>query len=97
MPISFKELILAIDKSNNKSAPGVDLISYSVLKNLLRNIYPWLCELLNSILDQGLCPPEWNIYKVALISKPGNSGFRPICTSCCLLKIVERIINERFQ
>lgn len=42
-------------------------------------------------------PLSWNQYFIIFIDKPGNKGYRPIALASCVLKILERIINDRMQ
>ena len=96
-PISTAELKLAIQKSNSKSSPGIDLVSYAIIKNLPEEAISWLVKLFNAIIDRGIFIDEWSVYNVSLIPKPGSTSFRPIAMSCCMAKIVERVINDRLQ
>lgn len=93
--IKMGKLTLAIEKAKEKSAPGLDHISYAILKQLPESALRVLLNIFNEILTQGKVPDAWKSYKVCFIPKPEGKGFRPIAMSCCTLKILERIINDR--
>ena len=73
------------------------MISYSILKYLPYESYKWLAKLFNTILFSGKFIKDWCQYNVCFISKGPNKGYRPIALSNTLLKIMERIINDRLQ
>ena len=88
---------MAIENSKTLSAPGRDLISYEILKHLASISHRWLAKFCNFILENGLFPRNWKKYNICFISKGKNKGYRPIALSTALLKILERVINERLQ
>ena len=45
----------------------------------------------------GIFPESWNEYNICFISKGKDKGYRPIALSNTLLKIMERILNDRLQ
>ena len=69
--IKIDEIQPAIEKFKCKSSPGRDLISYAIIKQLPKSIYPCLCNIFNCLIDNGLTPPEWSQY---------NVGLTPCCT-----------------
>ena len=91
--ISFQEVLLAIKSSKSLSAPGLDGISYSLLKKLPNSALSWLTSFYNYILSSGDYPCSWKFFKVCFIPTGGNKGFRPIALASTLLKTFERIIN----
>ena len=95
--VSEIEVRIAIERSKSKSAPGRDLISYEVLKNLPTASHKWLASFCNCVLENGIFPNEWNEYNVCFISKGKGKGYRPIALSNTILKVLERVINERLQ
>ena len=95
--ISDVEVGVAISNSKNRSAPGRDMISYSILKYLPIDSYKWLAKLFNFVLFSGKFIKDWRKYNVCFISKGANKGYRPIALSNTILKILERILNDRLQ
>ena len=57
----------------------------------------WLAKLYNVVLSSGKFVNSWKEYNVCFISKGPNKGYRPIALFNTLLKILERIINDRIQ
>ena len=97
MEINPIEVEIAIKNSKNRSAPGRDLISYFILKQLPCECYKWLARLYGFLLESGTFVDSWNDYNVCFISKGPNKGYRPIALANTLLKIFERIMNDRLQ
>ena len=95
--ITEVEIKIAIGNSKLSSVPGRDLISYEILKHLPSIAQNWLTKFCNYILDMGVFPKQWKEYNICFIPKGKNKGYRPIALSNTLLKICERVINERLQ
>ena len=95
--ITFPEISNTINSSKSNSAPGIDAISYSLLKKLPKSIILWLIDFYNRIISTGNYPSSWKKFKVCFIPKPGNKGYRPIALASTLLKTLERIINDRLM
>ena len=95
--ISVEEICSAIKYSKKNSAPGDDGISYFVYKNLPKDILIWLKGFFNEIFYSGKYPTQWKTFNVCFIPKGGNKGYRPIALASTLLKILERILNDRLS
>lgn len=95
--IKVKEVKSAINKTKIRSAPGKDMISYKIIKQLPRRVIEVITKMYNYIIDSGKIPGSWKDQFVCLIPKPKDKRFRPIALSSCLQKIMERIINDRLQ
>ncbi|XP_077548089.1 uncharacterized protein LOC144160808 [Haemaphysalis longicornis] len=95
------ELIAAIDESNQASAPGIDAITYKVLRNMSDKSRTELLDLANAAWEKGSLPKEWKEAEVRFIPKPGKpphvDNLRPISLTSCVGKVVERIIFKRLQ
>lgn len=89
------ELEHAISSSKLKSAPGMDHVSYEIIKHLPAATISRILAIFNCIIESGKIPETWHQYKVSFIPKPHGRGYRPIAMSGCMLKILERIINDR--
>ena len=96
-PFDLKELKQAISSSKNRSSPGHDGISYQILKCLPDISLKWLSTYYNHILFSGEYPYFWKIFNVCFIPKGHNKGYRPIALALCLLKIMERMLNDRLM
>lgn len=95
--ITQDELEHAIQSAKSKSAPGMDFISYEIIKQLPQPITSKIRDIFNCIMDSGRIPESWKNYKVCFIPKTNGKGYRPIAMSSCLLKTLERIINDRLS
>ena len=101
-PISLSELKLAIKKSNERSTPGLDRISNSMLKNLPHNTLEDILSLFNLSLLESNFPRSWKKACISMIPKKDGmssdpSNYRPISVTSCLGKILERIMTNRLN
>jgi hypothetical protein len=95
---SSSEVLHIIKKlNNNKKAPGHDLITNRIIKNLPKKSIILLKFIYDSILRLSYIPPSWKHSIIILIHKPGKpenlpSSFRPISLLPSLSKILSKII-----
>jgi hypothetical protein len=81
-------------------APGNDLITGKLLKELPRKGIRALIKLYNAIFRLGYFPCHWQIEQILMIAKPGKNptevtSYRPISLLPLLSKILEKIILKR--
>lgn len=91
------EVETAIAGTKLKSAPGPDHISYEMIRHFPKAVRVWIVNLFNLIMTNSKCPKGWKTLKIAFIPKPNRTGYRPIAMSCCIGKIMEKIINDRLS
>ena len=101
-PITLTELQTAIATSEQKSSPGPDTITYSMLKNLSHIALLNILDLYNNIFNTGKMPDTWKHSIITPIPKPEKdktipASYRPISQTNTLCKILERIITNRIQ
>lgn len=82
--------------------PGIDNISYSMLKHLPSNLFLNLISNFNKIIHGDPVPVEWKCHLVVPIPKVGKNleivtNFRPIAMSSCIGKLFENIIKNRLE
>lgn len=87
----------ALDSMKLSSSPGLDQISYKVIRALPENYLDVLSEIFNSILRDGSFPKQWSHSLVVLIPKPQGKGVRPISLLSCFLKLFEKILYGRLR
>ncbi|KAK9886682.1 hypothetical protein WA026_017602 [Henosepilachna vigintioctopunctata] len=100
--IMLNELLLTIQSKNKDTSPGLDGISYSMIKHLPLRAKIKLLQLFNNLLNYGQIPPELKTTIIIPICKPGkspdlSSSYRPIALSSCIIKILETIIASRLE
>ncbi|XP_065092031.1 uncharacterized protein LOC135712853 [Ochlerotatus camptorhynchus] len=98
-PFRFDELTLALSRSKGKSA-GPDDIGYPMLQHLPSSTKVELLDLINKIWIENTLPNEWSHSLVVPIPKQGQvastpENFRPISLTCCISKVMERMVNRR--
>ncbi|KAG0445368.1 hypothetical protein HPB47_016230 [Ixodes persulcatus] len=85
------ELVSAIDESNQGSAPGIDGVTYKVLKNMSDKSRAELLNLANASWEKGSLPKEWNEAEVRFIPKPEKpphvDNLRPTSLTSCVGKM----------
>ena len=83
--------------------PGTspDSIPYYFLRKTADYLYAPLTRLFNNIQLQGTIPNIWKIGFVKPIFKKGSpdkvDNYRPICLTCCVSKVMERIICKEVK
>lgn len=100
-PFTADELELSLKNCNN-SSPGLDGISFDIIKNLPFIAKERLIALFNEIFSSVDCPEQWFVCKVVAIHKPGKdpaiaTSYRPICLLSCIRKIFEKLVQVRLD
>jgi hypothetical protein len=99
---STTEVQAEINKCNNHKAPGFDLITGQVLKELPRQAIVLLKTIYNSMLRLTYFPVTWKFSQIIPIYKPGKpphrvTSYRPISLLPLLSKIFERLLIKRIH
>lgn len=96
-PITEEELQKCL-KQGKSSSPGIDGITYNVIRFLTTIAGNPILKLYNMIWNGNPIPKAWKKAVIIPIPKPGKPGeFRPISLTSCLCKVFERIILNRLQ
>lgn len=95
------ELSIALLCCNN-TAPGIDGIKFSLLKNLPISAKKRLLNMFNQFLEQNIVPHDWRQVRVIAIQKPGKpasdfNSYRPIAMLSCIRKLMEKMILLRLD
>lgn len=101
-PITSHELYNNLKYTKIHTAPGVDQISYLIIKNLPGNFSSYLLNIYNTIYMSGQYPDSWKVAKISPILKKDKDHFnpksyRPISLLSCLSKLLEKIICNRIS
>ena len=99
---SPRELQEIVKQFSNNKAPGIDEITYQVLKKLPLKGFIYLTKIINSIMMIGYFPEKWKIAKTIAILKPNKNptlpgSYRPISLLNHLSKVTEKIIDKRLN
>lgn len=100
-PFSSVEFENALNSCSN-STPGLDLISFSLIKDLTQIIKDMFLAIPNEIAESYNIPEPWFQSKVLAIPKPGKpanlaSSYRSICLLSCPRKILEKMFHSRLD
>jgi hypothetical protein len=87
---------------NPKKAPGFDLITGEVLKQLPRKAVVKITNLINAAFRQKYVPRLWKMAEVIMIPKPENSphgsaSYRPIPLLPVMSKLFEKLLIKRLK
>lgn len=87
---------------NPKKAPGFDLITGEVLKQLPRKGIVKLTNLINAAFRLKYVPRLWKVAEVIMIPKPGKppheaTSYRPISLLPVMSKLFEKILLKRLK
>ncbi|KAG6453577.1 hypothetical protein O3G_MSEX008208 [Manduca sexta] len=99
-PINISELKACI--KNKDTSPGIDNISYSMIKKLPENGIDILVQLFNQFLVSAFVPIQWRKISIVPIPKPGRdplsiSALRPISLISCMCKLFHMVIRNRLE
>jgi len=96
-PINDNDIIILINKLKNNSAPGMDGITASIIKQIHVNIIIPLKHIFNLIISSSIIPQYFKTAVVTPIYKSGNkseiNNYRPISQINCFAKILEMYIK----
>ena len=100
--IKLNELQSALRKLKKKKSPGPDAISNEMLTHLGSTAVNKLLEIFNHSWEEGKLPQIWREANMIPILKKGKdpkqaSSYRPISLTSCVVKTMERIVNERLR
>lgn len=98
-PITVADLQNALKKCKG-TTPGLDKITYPMIKNSSITFKLRLCKLYTTILIEGIYPHAWKHAILSPIPKPGKNpnsteGYRPISLLPVLSKVLDRILAQR--
>lgn len=101
-PFTLAELVDALSSANAKSAPGLDKITVTALRNLPTDAMEELLETFNKIWSEGEIPADWKRSTVIPIPKAGKTphtvaNLRPISLTSNLCKVMERMVTTRLS
>lgn len=85
-----------------KKAPGHDLISGKILKNLPEKCIKLITYIFNAIMRTGYFPETWKISQILMIPKPGKDetkvdSYRPISLLPTLSKLFEKMLLQKLK
>jgi len=101
--VKFKELKNVIKTDLNiKKAPGYDLITGKIIKELPDKVLQKLMHHINAAIRLKYVPTQWKVAEIIMIPKPGKSpndikGYRPISLLPIISKIFEKILLKRLK
>jgi exonuclease III len=99
--IRIQELEQIIKRDTHPTkAPGYDLITGKILKELPKKGLQAITQIYNAIFRLEYFPRHWKIGQIIMIAKPGKNptevtSYRPISLLPILSKILEKIILKR--
>lgn len=104
-PIKYKwKAVKQVIKNmiNPKKAPGHDLISGKMLRELPDICIKLISYIFNAIMKIGYFPVVWKIAQIIMIPKPGKdvtqtSSYRPISLLPALSKLFEKLLLTKLQ
>lgn len=100
-PITFDELIIALNNFKNKKSPGTDNINSELIKYASLPLKYRLLDLMNICWKYGHIPEEWRVGKICPIYKKGDkkncSNYRGISILNTCYKIYASILKARLN
>ena len=89
-------------KNCKSTAPGMDKISFEMLKHLGAMTKSYILRYYNQLWENHLFPEAWRHAIVVPVPKPGKdpsdpTNYRPISLTSSLCKLMEKIVNNRLN
>lgn len=98
-PFTKDELTQALTRLTRTTAPGHDLITYKLLRNLNDDHLESLLACYNHHWTNGTIPPQWRHADITLLPKPHKpitlDNLRPISLTSCVGKLFEHLVTRR--
>lgn len=95
------EVRAVLQAINCKSAAGPDRVANKALRNLGDAAIASLTKFYNERWRAGRLPKQWKTARTVLIPKPGKppniDNLRPISLTSCVGKVLEHVLNNRWQ
>lgn len=95
------EVRQATNALNCRSAAGPDKVTNKALRNISDAAVSALTKYFNACWTSGSLPKQWKTAKTILLPKPnkppGIEGLRPISLTSCVGKVLEHVLNNRWQ
>jgi hypothetical protein len=87
---------------DSKKAPGHDLISGKMLKELPKKCIKLITYIFNAVMKTGYYPETWKISQIIMIPKPGKdvtnvNSYRPISLLPTLSKLFEKMLLQKLK
>lgn len=100
--VTKSEVVKAIKKLNIKKAPGYDLITGRILKELPDVGFTYLMQIYNAMLRYNTVPLQWKVAQVKMIFKPDKppeevKSYRPISLLPTTAKLFESLLIARLM
>lgn len=91
-----------IKKLKPRKAPGHDMLTAEILKELPMKAFVMLTYIFNAAIRTNYFPKQWKVAKVTMLPKPGKplddpKSYRPISLLPTLSKILEKILHRRLM
>ena len=104
-PFSREELINAIERCNNSSAPGLDKLTWSHIKRIIKSkeYITKFIDIANTCIDLGHWPSHFKMSMTVVIPKPNKAVydfpkfFHPIVLLNTMGKLFKKMIGEQLQ
>jgi len=101
-PFSHTEILAEISRISPHKAPGFDLLTGRILKELPKEATTLLTTIYNSMLRLTYFPITWKFAQVITIPKPSKpphrvTSYRPISLLPLMSKLFERLLLKRLQ
>uniref|UniRef100_A0A1B6KTJ5 Uncharacterized protein n=1 Tax=Graphocephala atropunctata TaxID=36148 RepID=A0A1B6KTJ5_9HEMI len=96
-----RELHKALRSKTKDTSPGLDGITYFMIKNLPCEALNIILNLYNNIWNNKLeIPDNWKKFKIVALLKPGKdkdkeNSYRPISLIPCFIKIMNTMVKNR--
>lgn len=100
--LSINDILRKINELNPNKAPGHDLITGKLIKELPVRAKRLIQHIFNAILRTNYYPNTWKLSKIIMIPKPGKDitqvkSYRPISLLPILSKLFEKLLLEKIQ
>jgi hypothetical protein len=98
---NMRMMEIHIKERGNLSTPGMDELTYPILKIETRSAARLCVEMMKAMLRKGMCPAIWKFGKTIMLSKGGDVdnplNWRPITLTSILYRTIFGRIAKEFM
>lgn len=101
-PVKVKQVITVVKSLNSHKAPGYDLLTAGLLKQLPEKGFKLITYIFNAVLRLKIFPEQWKVAQILMIPKPGKNpeditSYRPISLLPVVSKLFEKLLLQKIQ
>lgn len=100
--VNYTEISKIIKSKKDHSTPGIDKLSFFILKNIKFNLIIRFTELMQEVLNTGRIPKDWRTINIIPLLKPTKEpdkpqSYRPLAMINVLIKLINNVVKNKLN